>query len=227
MRRGRIAWVATLVMLTACGSDKTADFLASSTTAAPASVSAATASSTTVAQSTSVYKATASTTTVATGPLDVGATVNFEQRFDGVTNIAKFTLESTQWTTTHGAAGGSDPSTGTYLIVTASVECITGVCGPGAGHFIFRGVDGRFYYAIGPGENGHIPALGYAPPIQKVDLSKPLTAGQSVTGVAAIDTPHIAGVVYLVGVNALATVTTLTPPNSELRGAVAGWKVAA
>jgi len=132
-----------------------------------------------------------------------------------------------QWTSARGTAGGSNPTQGAYLIVTVHVECVTGVCSPGAGRFIFHGVDGRLFYASGPIANGYVPALGYAPPIQKDDLARPRTAGQSVTGIAAVDTPRVGGVVYLMAINTSVTVTTFRAPIADLRGAIASWSVVA
>ena len=153
--------------------------------------------------------------------------MTFEQRQSGVSSISKFTLKSTRWTTARGTAGGSNPTQGAYLIATVQVECLTGTCNPGAARFIFQGNDGRLYYASGPIANGYVPALGYAPPLQSEDLARPLKAGQSVTGIAAVDAPRAAGVVYLVATNTSTTVATIKAPSADLRGAVGSWKVAA
>ena len=219
MRRARAASFLLMMIVVACGTDKTDEFLASRTTTGTAVRQGPTTSTT---------GAKGSTTTVAAATAnDIGTSVTIEQRQNGVSSMSKYTLKSTRWTTARGTAGGTNPTQGAYLIATVQLECLTGTCSPGAARFIFQGNDGRLYYSSGPIANGYVPALGYSPPIQSEDLARPLTAGQSVTGIAAVDAPRAAGVVYLVATNTSTTVATMKAPSADLRGAVGSWGVAA
>jgi hypothetical protein len=220
MRRARAASAVLLMMIVvACGTDKTDEFLASRTT---------TGSAVRTGPTTSTTGAKGSTTTVAAASAnDVGTSVTLEQRQNGVSSMSKYTLKSTRWTTARGTAGGTNPTQGAYLIATVQLECLTGACSPGAARFVFQGNDGRLFYASGPIANGYVPALGYAPPIQSEDLARPLAAGQSVTGIAAVDAPRAAGAIYLVAINTSTTVATIKAPSADLKGAVGSWRVAA
>ncbi len=156
--------------------------------------------------------------------LGVGGTLTLTiRRASGTPDIAKVTLLSASYSAQPGPAGGTPPNEGGYLILSVRVACVAGLCSPDAGRWAFHTPDGRDYFSIGPGATGYEPALGYDAPFGTGNV--PLNPGQQTMGLVGIDSPHVAGIVYLVGADA-DTVASGTAPDLDLNPVVGGWSLA-